>query len=145
MLRTPGLLIIILCIFFHHAFAQKEESKLKKELSSKTTEVTQKKNVKIGVASYYANKFEGRQTTNGEIYRKEKFTAACNQLPFNTWIKVTNLRNGRSVIVRVNDRLNSHNKRLVDLSRSAAQKLGIIGRGIAKVKVEELHNYSLNQ
>lgn len=144
MLKNSGLLIIILFIFSINTFSQNRENKVKK--SSNITQVSQKKKIiKFGVASYYANKFNGRKTANDEIYRHEKFTAACNQLPFNTWIKVTNLRNKRSVIVRINDRLNIHNKRLVDLSRSAAQKLGIIARGIAKVKVEVLNNYSLNK
>ena len=58
-----------------------------------------------GTASYYANKFEGRLTANGEIFSQQKMTAACNVLPLGTWIKVTNLYNGRSVIVKVNDRL----------------------------------------
>ncbi|HEY5464252.1 MAG TPA: septal ring lytic transglycosylase RlpA family protein [Hanamia sp.] len=143
MLKYPGFLIIALFIFYLNTFAQKGKNELKKVSSN--TETAQKKNIKFGVASFYANKFNGRSTANGEVYRNEKYTAACNQLPLNTWIKVTNLKNNRSVIVRINDRLNSHNKRLVDLSKCAAQKLGIIGRGIAKVKVEELDNYSLNE
>jgi len=143
MLKYPGFLLIPLFIFYLNTFAQKGKSELKKVHSN--TETAQKKNIKFGVASFYANKFNGRQTANGEVYRNEKYTAACNQLPLNTWIKVTNLKNSRSVIVRINDRLNFHNKRLVDLSKCAAQKLGIIGRGIAKVKVEELDNYSLNE
>lgn len=94
--------------------------------------------VETGVASYYASKFRGRLTASGEKYDPEKFTAAHNSLPFGTRIKVTNQRNGRSVIVRVNDRLHFRNKRLVDLSRSAAAKLGYVGRGITRVKVRVL-------
>lgn len=92
--------------------------------------------VLYGVASYYANKFEGRKTANGEIFRQTKMTAACNVLPLGTWIKVTNLRNGRSVVVKTNDRLHHRVKRLVDLTRTAAQKLHFIDRGLTKVKVE---------
>ncbi len=92
--------------------------------------------VLYGVASYYANKFEGRKTANGEIFRQSKMTAACNVLPLGTWIKVTNLRNGRSVVVKTNDRLHHRVKRLVDLTRTAAQKLHFIDRGLTKVKVE---------
>ncbi|MEP7258167.1 MAG: septal ring lytic transglycosylase RlpA family protein [Flavitalea sp.] len=97
--------------------------------------------IQTGTASYYHAKFQGRLTASGEKYDQLKMTAAHNRLPMNTWIKVTNLRNKRSVIVRVNDRLNFRNKRLVDLSRSAAAKLGYVGRGLARVKVEVLKNY----
>ncbi|MBL7697662.1 MAG: septal ring lytic transglycosylase RlpA family protein [Chitinophagaceae bacterium] len=91
-----------------------------------------------GVASYYHSKFQGRPTASGEKYDQEKMTAAHNRLPLGTRIKVTNLRNKRSVIVRVNDRLHHRNTRLVDLSRAAAAKLGYIGRGITRVRVEVL-------
>lgn len=92
----------------------------------------------FGIASYYADKFNGRQTANGEIYDGEKATAACNIVPLGSWIRVTNLRNNRSVIVKTNDRLHVRMKRIVDLSKSAAKKLGYIGRGLTQVKVEVL-------
>ena len=91
-----------------------------------------------GTASYYANKFEGRLTANGEVFSQQKMTAACNVLPLGTWVKVTNLYNGRTVIVKVNDRLHYKNKRLVDLSKIAARKIGYTGGGLTKVKVEPL-------
>jgi rare lipoprotein A len=91
-----------------------------------------------GMASFYSNKFNGRKTANGEIFNQQKFTAACNVLPLGTWIRVTNLRNGRQVIVKTNDRLHPKMKRLVDLSRAAAQKLDFIARGLTRVKVEVL-------
>jgi rare lipoprotein A len=94
--------------------------------------------IDTGVASYYHSKFQGRITASGELYDQDKMTAAHNRLPMGTRIKVTNLRNMRSIIVRVNDRLHHRNKRLVDLSRAAASKLGYIGRGITRVKVEVL-------
>jgi rare lipoprotein A len=94
--------------------------------------------IDTGVASYYHAKFHGRITASGELYDQNKMTAAHNRLPLGTNIKVTNLRNKRSVIVRVNDRLHHRNKRLVDLSRAAAVRLGYIGRGITRVKVEVL-------
>jgi rare lipoprotein A len=104
--------------------------------------ISDRKNiVKYGVASCYAQKFNGRRTANDEIFSSLKYTAACNVLPFNTWIKVTNLRNHKSIIVRVNDRLHPKNKRLVDLPKIGAQKLGYFGRGVTKVKVEVLKNY----
>lgn len=94
--------------------------------------------VQTGVASYYHSRFNGRPTASGEIYDQTKMTAAHNRLPMGTRIKVTNLRNKRSVIVRVNDRLHHRNSRLVDLSRAAAASLGYVARGLARVKVEVL-------
>jgi rare lipoprotein A len=94
------------------------------------------KRIYYGIASYYADKFNGRPTANGEIYDHKKFTAACNVLPLGTWIRVTNLKNDKSVIVKTNDRLHARMKRIVDLSKSAAEKLGYTGRGLAQVKVE---------
>ncbi|MEO6870266.1 MAG: septal ring lytic transglycosylase RlpA family protein [Ginsengibacter sp.] len=99
--------------------------------------------IKYGIASYYANKFVGRKTASGEIYRKEKLTAACNSLPLRTWIKVTNLKNNRSVIVKINDRLHRKNKRLIDLSYHAASVLGYTGRGLTRVKIEVLNNFKI--
>jgi len=100
-----------------------------------------KGNVKYGTASYYAQKLNGRKTANGERYNPEKFTAACNILPLNTWIKVTNLRNHKSVILKVNDRLSKGNQFLVDVSKSAAKKLAFFGQGLTKVKVEQINHH----
>jgi rare lipoprotein A len=89
-----------------------------------------------GQASFYANKFNGRRTASGETFDQKKLTCACNVLPLGTWIKVTNLRNKRTVIVKINDRIHPKMKRVVDLSRAAAQKLGYISSGLTRVKVE---------
>lgn len=94
--------------------------------------------VLYGTASFYSNKFNGRKTASGEIYSQAKFTCACNVLPLGTWLKVTNMRNGKSVIVKVNDRLHPKMRRLVDLTRAAAQKLSYIDSGLTRVKVEVL-------
>jgi len=104
----------------------------RQEAAKKTTKI------QYGTASFYANKFNGRKTASGEVFSQDKLTAAHNGLPFGTWIKVTNLKNKRSVVVRVNDRLAHDNKRLVDLSRAGASKLGYTSRGLTKVKVEVL-------
>jgi rare lipoprotein A len=104
---------------------------------------TKRKAVQYGMASYYANKFQGRPTASGEPYDKEKMTCAHNALPMGTWLKVTSLRNKRFVIVKVTDRLNHRNKRLVDLSRAAASKLGFLKRGVARVKVELANKNSI--
>jgi len=94
--------------------------------------------IQTGTASYYHSRFQGRPTASGEMYDETKMTAAHNRLKFGTMIRVTNLRNKRSVVVRVNDRLHHRNTRLVDLSRAAAAKLGYVSRGLTKVKVEIL-------
>ena len=94
--------------------------------------------VLYGTASYYANKFQGRTTANGEVFDQQKMTAACNVLPFGTWIRVTNLRNSRTVIVRVTDRLHVRMTRLVDLSRAGAEKLNYVKSGLTRIKVEVL-------
>lgn len=95
-----------------------------------------KPKILYGTASYYSNSFNGKKTANGEIYSHKKMTAACNVLPLGTWIKVTNLRNGKSVIVKTNDRLHTRMKRVVDLSREAADKLDYIKSGLTRVRVE---------
>ena len=94
--------------------------------------------IQYGTASYYSNKFKGKPTASGQLYDPAKLTAAHNGLPLNTWIKVINQRNKKWVIVKVNDRLHKRNRRLVDLSYSAAKKLGATGHGLIKVKVEVL-------
>ncbi len=78
-------------------------------------------------------------------FRAIKYSAACNVLPLNTWIKVTNLRNEKSIIVKTNDRLHAKNKRLIDLSRIAAKELEYLSRGLTKVKVEVLNNFHLEK
>jgi rare lipoprotein A len=94
------------------------------------------KRVIYGTASFYANKFNGRRTANGEIFSQSKLTCACNMLPLGTWIKVTNVNNGKSVEVKVNDRLHPKMRRVADLSKAAAIKLGYTAQGLVRVKVE---------
>ena len=89
-----------------------------------------------GVASFYSDKFIGKKTANGELFSQDLLTCAHNTLPFGTKVLVTNLKNERAVIVRVNDRLHHRNPRLVDLTRAAAKKLGFNYSGIIKVRVE---------
>jgi rare lipoprotein A len=101
-----------------------------------TKTVAAKPKVLYGTASFYSNSFNGKKTANGEIFSQQKMTAACNVLPLGTWIRVTNLRNGRSVLVKINDRLHTRMTRVVDLSRSAAEKLSFIRSGLTRVKVE---------
>ncbi len=92
-----------------------------------------------GTASWYGKKFHGRQTSNGERYDMYRMTAAHKTLPLPTNVRVTNLRNGRSVVLRVNDRGPFVDDRLIDLSYAAAKELDIIGAGTAPVEVVALN------
>lgn len=96
-----------------------------------------------GQASFYANKFNGRRTANGEYFDQKKMTCACNVLPLGTWVKITNLKNKRTVIVKINDRIHPKMRRVADLSRAAAQKLGYISSGLTRVKVEVVDKKSI--
>jgi rare lipoprotein A len=89
-----------------------------------------------GVASWYGTKFHGRNTSNGELYSLYGMTAAHKSLPIPCYVKVTNLDNGLSTVVRVNDRGPFHSNRIIDLSYAAATKLGYASRGTARVRVE---------
>jgi rare lipoprotein A len=97
---------------------------------------TGKPAVMEGLASYYAHDFHGKKTANGEIYDMHKLTAAHRSYPFGTKVKVTNLDNGKSVIVRVNDRGPFKLERVMDLSLGAAEALDMINSGTARVKLE---------
>ena len=94
--------------------------------------------LEIGIASWYGKKFHGRMTSNGETYDMYKYTAAHKSLPLPTIAKVTNLDNGESVVVRVNDRGPFHDDRIIDLSYQTALKLGFSDKGTAPVVVEAL-------
>ncbi|WP_111641011.1 septal ring lytic transglycosylase RlpA family protein [Marinimicrobium alkaliphilum] len=89
-----------------------------------------------GIASWYGKKFHGRHTSNGEIYDMYAMTAAHKKLPIPSYVRVTNVDNGRSVVVRVNDRGPFHDNRIIDLSYAAAQRLGFADQGTAMVDVE---------
>jgi len=94
-----------------------------------------------GLASWYGEDFHGRETANGEIYDMDAMTAAHRTLPFNTRLKVTNLDNGTKTEVRVNDRGPFVAGRIIDLSRSGAKELGMLGPGTARVVVEAVGFY----
>lgn len=88
-----------------------------------------------GVASFYNNKFNGRKTASGEIFSNNNLTAANNFLKLGTIVKVFNPKNGKSVIVKINDRMNKNNHRLLDLTENAARQLGLIEQGIGHVEI----------
>ena len=89
-----------------------------------------------GIASWYGPNFHGKYTSNGEIYNMYAYTAAHKTLPMNTIVKVTNLNNGKSVIVRINDRGPFVNKRIIDLSYAAGKKIGLDVTGTAPVELK---------
>ena len=114
-MKTFGWISLILVIF----------------LSSCSYKLTQ-----TGKASYYADKFNGRKTANGERFSNSRRTAAHQTLPFGTKVKVTNLRNGKSVKVRINDRGPFVSGRIIDLSKKAARKIDMIKEGVGNVKIQ---------
>ena len=89
-------------------------------------------------ATYYADRFHGRRTSNGERYDKDAFTCAHRKLPFGTLVKVTNPKNGKSTVVRVNDRGPYGKRAKIDLSKAAARNIGMLSIGILKVEMEIL-------
>ncbi len=91
---------------------------------------------KQGIASWYGRKFHGRNTSNGEVYDMYAMTAAHKTLPIPSYVKVTNLENGKQITVRVNDRGPFHQGRIIDLSYAGASRLGFSGKGTAQVEVE---------
>jgi len=89
-----------------------------------------------GIASWYGPGFAGRRTANGEVFDPSQLTAAHKELPFNSLVTVTNLFNGRTVVVRINDRGPFKPGRIIDLSRAGAEAIGMIGSGTAQVRIE---------
>ncbi len=90
---------------------------------------------KVGLASYYSHKLHGQRTASGEYYNEKAMTAAHPNLPFGTIVEVVNLRNGKTVQVRINDRGPHIRGRIIDLSYAAAVKLRMVGAGVAKVSI----------
>ncbi len=124
-IKYVSVLVIITCLLFvnENSFSQFNKINV---------------NVWKGMASYYHPKFNGRKTTNGEIFSNRKLTCANNFLRLGTYILVSNLKNGVSVIVKVNDRMHPGNKRLIDLSQAAANKLGFLNQGLGEVRIQVL-------
>lgn len=119
---------ILFLLLSTHIFAQDGNNAPKRVISDDP--------VADGIASYYHDKFVGRQTSTGEIFSNNKFTAASNTLSLNTYVKVTNKKNGKFIYVRINDRMSRDNKRLIDMASICAKKLGYHYEGLAKVEVE---------
>jgi len=95
----------------------------------------------IGIASIYSVNLHHTKTSSGETYVHENLTGASNHFKLHTWVKVINMRNGKSVVVRINDHMNKKQAlkgRVIDVSRSAASELGFLSRGLTRVKIEEI-------
>jgi len=89
----------------------------------------------VGIAGYFARRFHGRRTSSGEVYDPAKLTAAHPTLPYGTRVKVLNLTNNQSAVIRIIDRCRKRSFEFIDLSRAAARKLGFFGKGTAKVRI----------
>jgi len=117
--------------------APKKEKK-KSDKQNKTPSFNKSKMVYKGISSYYGPKFHGKLTANGEIFDMYGVTAAHKEFPFNTVTRVTNENNGKSLIIRINDRGPYVGDRILDCSFGAAKKLGFVSEGTAPVKIEIL-------
>ena len=115
--------IFILSFFFLNGFSQIDSNK-----------------TEIGVASFYAKKFEGRKCSSGQKFRHDSLTAAHKSLKFGTQVKVTNLKNDSVVVVIINDRLPKQSKRKIDLTLRAAKQLNFVSNGLAKVRIDVLQD-----
>jgi rare lipoprotein A len=131
---------ITLTLLFSFYCLQAMPAEIQKKKSVSHKSLKNRKTILYGQASFYGSKFQGRQTANGEKFSHAKYTAACNSLPLGTWVRVTNLKNGKTVVVKTNDRLHPSTRRLIDLTKAAAQKLGFVKSGLTRVKVEVLPN-----
>lgn len=163
--RMPRIFLIAFFIFYSlNVFAQKSDTTARKSADTvlqKTKDsamnavtdsgkppISSIKNPKIvyGIASFYSRSLDGTQTATGEIFRQTGMTAASNFFKLNTWVRVTNLRSGKSIIVRINDRMHpsmAKKGRVVDLSRKGATILDFIVKGLIKVKMEEVSKGTL--
>lgn len=112
---------------------------------SPTGVYNQVKKTETGTASYYGAKFQGRLMANGKKFDQNRLTAAHNKLPLGTFVRVRNLRNNKTVIVEITDRMHHKNKRLIDLSKAAALELNFVRQGLTKVQVDVVGKPDNNQ
>jgi rare lipoprotein A len=125
-----SLLGVLLCVPFLASAAPAPKSPAPSPAASSSSPY------QVGRASWYGKRFHGRKTANGETYNMFDFTAAHRRLPLGTWVKVTNTRNGKWLVVRINDRGPYAGNRVIDLSYSAASLLGFKNRGTEKVRID---------
>jgi rare lipoprotein A (peptidoglycan hydrolase) len=139
---TKYLLFVFLCLSVIQLNAQQNDSITDTNLVIfKEVGYTLIGPVKKGMASFYSLKFEGRKTATGSIFSHTKYTAASNHFPLGIYVRVVNPKNNKYVIVKINDRMGksmSKKGRIVDLTRLAAQEIGIFKQGIGKVLVQKV-------
>jgi len=118
------------------ALVPRSEARLSGSLSMPRLSVMTSGERETGAASWYGEELQGNMTASGEVYDSNGLTAAHHTLPFGTTIRVTNLRNHKTILLRVNDRGPNLGKRLLDVSRAAARQLGFVYSGMTRVRVE---------
>jgi len=124
---------LVLVLWSWLAFALPIQQQNVEQFTAKKQEIRSEQ--KTGIASFYHDRFEGRKTATGEVFDNGQYTAASNHFKLGSFVKVTNLANGKTVYVKVNDRM-GHPGRIIDLAEVAAKELKFIGRGTTKVKIE---------
>lgn len=115
-------------------YGRSEEGNKQAEFDDKSSSLESR----VGVASYYSDKYQGKETSSGEIFDQNKLTAAHSSYAIGTIVRVKNLKNRKTVVVRINDRITNLNGRLIDLSKKAAEEIDMIKEGIAKVQIDVL-------
>lgn len=139
LLYTFGICIIFLVSWNIPNIRESDETTQSERIGSEENIDQRRKKVYKGTATYYHNKYHGRKTASGERYNKKKYTAAVRmnkiKVPFGTIIEVKNLQNGKTVRVKVNDKMPNKSSAIVDLSRKAAKDIGLIEAGRVKVEV----------
>lgn len=131
--------IVLLFVAINIFYSCSSSTRFTKEESTNNNtrfDKTESLGVEIGEASFYSIEFDGKKTASREIYDMNELTAAHRSYPFNTIVKVTNLVNNKSVVVRINDRMPNFKGRIIDLSLEAAKKIEMLNSGIQKVKIE---------
>lgn len=137
-MRINYLLPCALIILLFFACASSKRFTSDKVFQNESETQLDKENLEFieqGIASFYANEYHGKKTASGEIYNMNDLTAAHPSLPFGIFLLVKNLKNNKSVIVRVNDRMPDFKNRIIDLSLAAAKKLDMISDGTVEVKI----------
>jgi len=133
----PLTLIFLITLFVFALLVQAQDTKALESdvVQAKVSSDANQQKGFLGKATYYANRYQGRKTSSGEIFNQRKMTAAHPTLPHGTRVKVENLANKRTVVVKVNDRLHKRKYEIIDLSRAAASKLGFLREGVAMVRI----------
>jgi len=131
-----NILCLIILILFSCTSSPRYTSSYSPSSSSKQTKSNSNKKVIKGISSWYGQDFHGNLTANGEVYDMYGLTAAHKTMPYNTWVRVTTLDNGKDLIIRINDRGPYVKGRILDCSYGAAKKLGFVEVGTATVKIE---------